>query len=313
VTSARRGIYRGWWIVVVSATGLAVSVGTVVVYSFAVFLKPLSQEFGWTRSQVSLAISLMNVMVTVGSPGAGRLADRLGSRTVILPSIVSLAAVLASLFFLTPHLPMLYLLYALVGLVGLGATPLTYSRAVATWFDRRRGLALGLTTSGIGVGAFVMPSLAQWIISEAGWRWAYAALGLLVLLIPLPLVWLFLREAGTSSDRPRDGEGAAPAPGPQQVRAEAVRTRVFWQMLALFFLISACINGTVAHLSALLTDRGLSVQAAALAVSSFGGAAFAGRIVTGYLVDRFFAPRVIAVFFGGAALALVLLAEGSTS
>jgi predicted MFS family arabinose efflux permease len=95
-------------------------------------------------------------------------------------------------------------------------------------------------------------------------------------------------------------------------RSEAVRTRIFWQMLIQFFLISACINGTVAHLSALLTDRGMQVQAAAFAISLFGGAAFAGRIVTGYFVDRFFAPHVIAVLFSGAAVALLLLARGST-
>ena len=133
-------VYSSWWIVAVSAIGLSVSIGTVVVYSFGVFLKPLCREFNWSRSKVSLAISLMNLMVTIGSPIVGRLADRLGSKVVMLPSIISLAAVLFSFYFLGPHLWQLYILYSLAGLVGLGATPLTYSRVVATWFDQQEAL-----------------------------------------------------------------------------------------------------------------------------------------------------------------------------
>src|SRR5205814_1676440 len=129
--------YSAWLTVAVSVIGLAVSIGTVVVYAFAVFLKPLSQEFHWTRSQVSLAVSLLNLMVCLGSPLAGRLADRFGGRVMILPSIALLGVTLVALRFLTAHLWHLYLLYAIAGVVGLGSTSLTYSRVVAGWFDKR--------------------------------------------------------------------------------------------------------------------------------------------------------------------------------
>src|SRR5689334_18210339 len=102
-----------WLIVAVSVIGLTVSTGTVVVYAFTVFLKPLIQEFHWTRSQVSFAVSLLNVMVCLGSPLAGRLADRVGGRVMILPSIALLGATLIALRFLTAHLWHLYLLYSL--------------------------------------------------------------------------------------------------------------------------------------------------------------------------------------------------------
>jgi len=302
--------------VAVSAIGLSVSIGTVVVYSFAVFLKPLTQEFHWSRSEVSVAISLTNLMVTLGSPAAGRLVDRVGGRAVILPSVLLLGAVLVAFYFLGGHLWQLYLLYSLAGVVGLGATSLTYSRVVASWFDARRGVALGLSTSGIGVGAFILPSLAQWLIGLAGWRFAYVALGVIAVLIPFPLVALFLRDAPSAAGiQPADRARNHRSPVrelPELTRSEALRTRIFWQMLILFFLVSTCVNGTVVHLSALLTDRGSAPQAAALAISLFGGAAVVGRIVTGYLVDRFFAPYVIAVLFSGTATALALLAAGST-
>jgi MFS family permease len=301
---AQRDSYRGWWVVAVSAVGLSVSAGTVVVYAFAVFLKPLTQEFHWNRSQVSLAVSLLNLMVCLGSPAAGRLVDRLGGRVIILPSIALLGATLVSLRFLSAHLWHLYLLYSIAGLVGLGATSLTYSRVVAGWFDHRRGFALGVTSSGIGLGSFVMPPLAQAVIGAAGWRQAYMVLGIVVFLVPLPLVALLLRDAP-----------AALKPAPHErthSSGDALRTRAFWQMVVQFFVVSACVNGAMAHLSALLTDRGTSAQAAAFAISVFGASAFVGRIMTGYLVDRFFAPYVMVALFGGAAVALLLLAGGAT-
>jgi len=300
----KREIYPGWWVVAVSAAGLSVSAGTVVVYTFAVFLKPLTHDFHWSRSQVSLAVSLLNLMVCLGSPAAGRLVDRFGGRVIILPSIALLGLTLAALYFLTPHLWHLYLLYSIAGLVGLGATSLTYSRVVAGWFDQQRGFALGVTSSGIGLGSFIMPSLAQAVIGATDWRHAYLILGLIVLAVPLPLVALFLRDAPLSR-KPASHEIVPD-------KAGALRTRVFWQMVIQFFVISACVNGVMAHLSALLTDLGVTLQGAAFAISLFGAAAFVGRVATGYLVDRFFAPYVMVTLFTGAALALVLLAGGAS-
>jgi predicted MFS family arabinose efflux permease len=149
-----------------------------------------------------------------------------------------------------------------------------------------------------------MPSLAQAFIGAGGWRHAYLMLGWIVFLVPLPLVALLLRDAPAgmrlaAHERTHSSTGA-------------LRTRAFWQMVVVFFAVSACINGTVAHTAAMLTDRGTAPQAAAFAISVFGAAAFVARILTGYLVDRFFAPYVMVTMFGGAALAMLLLAGGAT-
>jgi MFS family permease len=305
--------YEGWRVVAVSAVGMAVGPGTLVVYSFAVFLKPLSQEFHWSRSELSWALALMNLVVTFGSPVAGRVTDRFGGRAIVLPSIGLLGVVLLSFYFLSSSLWLLYVLYFLSGLVGLGITPVTYTRIVTTWFDRRRGLALGITTAGIGLGAFIMPLLAQWVITEAGWRWAYVALGLTALLIPLPLMALFLREALrpiTEASGPAGSHRHNLPQAPRLTKLKGIRTAVFWKMTIAFFLVAACINGTLTHLPALLTDGGLSPTSAALSLALFGVATFAGRILTGLLVDYLFAPYVVCTFFGGAAVAVSLLATG---
>jgi predicted MFS family arabinose efflux permease len=148
-----------------------------------------------------------------------------------------------------------------------------------------------------------MPPLAQAFIGADGWRYAYLVLGMIVFLVPLPLVALFLRDAPTAKHASHERSHSS---------TEALRTRVFWQMVVQFFLVSACVNGAMAHLSAMLTDRGTAPQAAAFAISVFGAAAFAGRIMTGYLLDRFFAPFVMVTLFSGAAMALLLLAGGAT-
>jgi len=259
---------------------------------------------------------LLNIMVTLASPGAGRLVDRAGARRVIGTSILALAACLFALSSAKAPIWKLYALYALAGALGSGATPVTYSRVVANWFDRRRGIALGVSSAGIGLGAFIMPSLAQFVIDAAGWRTAYLTLAGASLAVAAPAVGIFLRGSPEDVGLFPDGiekalKGAAqPLPGMRVL--EALRTGVFWQLCAIFFFVSACVNGSIAHLSPLLTDQGVSGRNAALATSLFGGATILGRVGNGYLVDRFFAPRVAAALFGGAAAGLAMLWMGVT-
>jgi MFS family permease len=300
--------------VLVAAVGQCFGVGTMLVYTFGVFAKPLAGEFGSRRAAISVALSALNVMVTLASPGAGRLVDRFGARRVMVSSIAALAACLIALSWVKAPLWHLYALYALGGLLGAGATPVTYSRVVANWFDRRRGIALGLSSAGIGLGAFIMPSLAQWLIDEAGWRRAYIVLGALSLAIAGPAVGIFLRGRPEEVGLAADGLGKAPVAATEPPRGmrvlEAWRTPTFWQLCAIFFSVSACVNGAIAHLAPLLTDHGVSGRRAALATSLFGGATIIGRVGNGFLVDRFFAPLVAAILFAGATAGLAMLWSG---
>lgn len=310
----RHKIFFGWWVVFAAGVGLALHAGPVITATFGVFFKPLSQEFGWTRAEVSFAFSLFTLVMAGALVAVGRMVDRFGARKVILLSIVLMGLGISSFSFLLSALWHFYALYLFLGIVGSGTTPVSYSKVVAQWFDKKRGLALALAIVGSSVGALFMPPLAQTLIDLIGWRLAYGCVGLLVLCGALPIVGPLLKETpqqmglepdgasetGTSSTPPRDqGQGLT--------RQEAWRTASFWLMGGAFFLISMSFHGCFIHLAPLLTDRGATPQTAALAMSVYAIGSLVGRVGCGYLLDRIFAPYVAMGFFGGAALGMSLL------
>jgi MFS family permease len=292
-----------WRVLIGSSLSLSFSIGTLLVYSFSLFVKPLTTEFGWSRGEVSLATSLANVAVSITAPILGMLCDRFGSRVMIFLGHSVLCAGLLSLAFLTPHLWHFYALFLLLGLFASGSSPLPYARLISMWFEKDRGLALGVMMAGIGLGSFIIPFMAQHAIAGAGWRSAYFTLGLLAVLIPVPLNALLIRER-----RVLTGNSSAVA---GLTRSEALRTRAWWQMTSVFLLLAICANGVISHLAAILTDAGLDGADAALSLSIFGISALAGRVITGWLVDRFFAPYVAALLFGGLLVGIALLRIGT--
>lgn len=308
--------FFGWWIVFVAALGLFMGYGPIVTFTFGVFFKPLSQEFGWNRSQVSLAFSLSLFVMSFALPVVGRLVDRLGARRVIVPSLLLFGFGLTSFALLSPRLWHLYAIYIGLGLVGGGTAPVPYSNVLAHWFDKRRGLALGVAMVGLGLGAFIMPSFAQRLIEVGGWRWAYICIGLMVMGVAIPVVALFLKETPQMLGLRPDGDVTEKSTSEERKEGltfqEACRTSTFWVMLGAFFLMSASVHGCLIHLVPLLTDRGISSQSAALAASLLGGALLLGRVGAGYLLDHFFASAVALAFFCGAALGFVLLWSGVT-
>ncbi|HXG18373.1 MAG TPA: MFS transporter [Methylomirabilota bacterium] len=316
IEQKQSGIFHGWWIVLVAAIGLSMGYGPIVTFTFGVFFKPLSQEFNWNRAQVSLAFSLSLFVMSLAFPLVGRLVDRFGARRVIVPSVLGFGLGLLSFALLTPRLWHLYVIYILLGVVGGGTAPVPYSNVLSHWFDKQRGLALGVAMVGLGLSAFIMPSLAQRLIDVGGWRWAYICIGLTVMVVTIPIVAVFLKETPQMIGLTPDGEpatsSAAHDPKEGLSSHEAQRTGAFWLMLSAFFLMSACVHGCLIHLAPLLTDRGVSPQQAALAASLLGGALLLGRVGAGYLLDHFFASAVAVVFFGGAALGFMLLWGGAT-
>jgi MFS family permease len=298
--------YEGWRVAAASALGMLVSFASVLVYTFGIFLKPISETFHWNRESVSAAFGIAAMTAAVCAPITGLLLDRFGPRRVIVPAVVVFGGTFASLSLLTAHLWHYFLLFFVFGTVAMATSQVAYSRAISTWFHGRLGAALAFGMCGSAVGAMILPPIAQRLIDTLGWRHAALTLGIAIIAIGLPTVLAFVRERPGS----RNADGKQNATG--ATVGEGLRSYTFWILVVVLFCISIAQNGSITHLSALLTDRGVGAERAAIAVSALGGAALLGRIATGWLIDRFFAPYVSFVLLAGAALGTFLLSSAAS-
>jgi MFS family permease len=278
--------YYGWRVVVAACFGVMAGFGSLFVYTFAVFVKPLGAEFGWSREAISLGFGLAAVTLGLVSPLLGRLIDRFGPRRIILPCMTVFGCAMGSLALLRSELWLFYVTCIVLGLVGNGAAHLAYSRSISTWFHNRLGTALAFVMVGAGLGAMILPVVAQTIVSRSGWRAAYLSLGGLALLLGLPLSWRYIRERGPLHQE------VAPVAHSGVTWQQGLRCFAFWIIVAVLFVSSISMNGAITHLSALLTDRGITARDAALCASALGGSSLLGRIGVGWLLDRFFGARV---------------------
>ena len=297
--------YTGWHVAAAAFIGVMVSFAPIVPYTFSLFLNPLHAAFGWQREAISGTFAVAAITVAVVSPGIGVLLDRFPPRRIILPSIVIFALALASLSRLGPSIQRFYLTYFIFGLVANGTAQFAYTRTILTWFNRRRGLAIALILTGSGVGSIVIPPLTQWVIDHHGWRDAYLMLGCLALL-GLPLTALLVHNRPTTQREDTSLMSGVTV-------AAALRTAPFWILASIIMLSAFGENGLVTNLAAMLTEHGVTVTAAALALSVRGGAGILGRLCTGFLIDRFPAQRIQTAILLISAAGTFLLAFSGTS
>jgi MFS family permease len=281
-----RWSYPGWKIVLAGFFGVMVSFASIVPYTFGLFIKPLSQSFGWHREAISAGFSIAALTVAAASPVLGILLDKLGPRRVVLPCIAVFSVALATLASLSPSPARFYITFFVIGLVGNGTAYIGYSRAISTWFYRRRGFALSIMLAGSGCGAMLLPAVTQATLTHYGWRTAYLLLALLAFIIGFPLTAIFVRE------RPRTPSFANRRLEPEARIGKALASRPFWIIAVTVCLYAISVNGAIAHISALLTDRGVPAQSAAYCISVIGATGLIGRLITGLVLDRFFGPRV---------------------
>src|SRR5262245_32988842 len=313
-------IFYGWWMVLVTA--IALTAGPILsTATFGIFVKPLAETFGWSRSAISLGFSIVAGFASLAAPVVGWLADRFGPRKVILCAALVFGSGLLSFVSLSASIWHFYGLSLFTALGGIGLTTIPYATAISRWFVRQRGLALGFMGVGVFVGGMFAPPLVTYVITHWGWRWAYVALGLLVWRIILPVIGLFLVESPQQLGLRPDGDVedtkalvASALPGADSrdsTFAEARQALPFWLMAVSFSLLSATIHGCLTHLAPLLTDQGLSVQQAAAALMLFSAMGALGRVTTGYLLDRL-PPRVVATSYFLAVVLGLLAALGSS-
>jgi MFS transporter, OFA family, oxalate/formate antiporter len=277
ISEMTREFNSGFPVLLTSMFGNAVGIN-LCVYSVPYFMPSFQQEFGWSRSVVGIAVSFLTAGIFLCAPLVGRLSDRFGARRVTLVSIVLFAVGLAAMALVQRSIWTLYLGFLGLAFLGSGTLYVSYSRAINTWFDRARGLALGLTTSGTGIAVMLLPLSLPPVIERWGWRAGFLCLGIAAASV-LPLALSFLRER--SSDlRP------LAAPGMGLPFSEVLRSRRFWTMLIGTTCLTTAISGSVIHLIPMFTDMGAPRRAAELAGSYFGISTIAGRLIVGPLLDR---------------------------
>jgi MFS family permease len=312
--------------------------GPIVFFTFGLFLGPITTEFGWDRATFSSSLLVGHTLAALAYPFMGRAIDRYGIRRMTLTFIPIFALATAAVA-LTPASPRVFIALAgLCGLVSVGQAPPAYAKAVSAWFDERRGLALGIAMAGIGLGATLMPQIARWVIAAYGWRAGYVALGALTFVVAFPAVAIFIREPERSARGVRlEGVRGVRLPPSRKASAdhrslggggqpdrktddtaltgltvrESVRSSPFWLLAVSVFLVVTTINGMVGHLVPMLTDRGIDVRQATTTLSAVGLSTIAGRVIAGYLLDRFFAPYVAAGLFLLPLVSIALLAGGA--
>lgn len=298
--------YPGWGVCVAAFVGVMVSFAAIMPYTFSLFLEPLSKAFGWHREAMSSAFGIAAITVALFSPGIGMLLDRLPPRRIILPSIIVFALAYMSLSRLTPNITRFYLTYFVLGVVGNGTAQLAYTRAVLTWFQKRRGIALALVLTGSGTGSIVVPLVAQAVIHKYGWSDAYLALGCIALL-GFPLTALLVRNRPINHAQSDDTFSTGSSVG------AALRGAIFWILAVMIMLEAFGSNGLLSHLAAMLTERGVSGESAALALSVMGATGILGRLTTGLLLDRFFAPYVAVFMLGISSVGIFIYMSASTA
>lgn len=310
---------RGWRILLASSVGIASGLSGLAFYTFGVFIVPLTEAFGWTRGQVSIASSFLIIGTAITAPIVGTIIDKYGARRVGLWSTFLLSLGYFALTQLSGSIFSFYTAWLLIALIGGGTTPVVWTRAINIWFDRGRGLALGLTLGGSGLTGIFGPIFCTLLIGAYGWQGGYTGLGVLILIVAIPTLYLLFHEqrshradsdAAVQSSSPDSASSADELTG--YTLQESLRSVHFWIIAGGFFMVSGVVAGLIINAVPMLIDRDMTQIDAAGIVGTLGIAVVVGRIGIGYLIDIVHAPLVarilLSITAGGC---LLLTVEGT--
>jgi len=314
MASARQEWRHYGYLPLVAALGY--SVMGLQTYAIGPFIAPLEAQFGWSRAEVMIGLTISNAIGALLNMGVGVMVDRIGPRPVALTGIVFKAAAMMLLATATGALFNWSLLWVAVGFAATLLQAQVWTSAVASRFDRGRGFAIAVALCGTSFAAAVCPVLATWLIATQGWRAAFAGIGLIWLVVTLPVVFIAFRgrqdEAKARRARAASDHAAEPALPGMTVR-EGLRHPAFLKLLFAGFSYAFYTLAMSPNLVPILSEKGLGAMAAAGIASLMGWMAIGGRLSAGFLVDRWRAHLVGAGMFLLPVIGCALLLTGSTS
>jgi MFS family permease len=298
-----------WRVLVASFVGIMLSATILPFYVLGPLMKPFQVEMGWSRSGLSACLSVLAAGVTIGTFIVGKLIERVSARVIAIVSMAAYALSFGLFAWQGRDLWHFQLLYCVVGLVGAGSGPLTYTRAIGASFVHARGIALGIALSGAGVAGFIAPLLIRSFDKAGGWRGACGAVAALVILIGIPVVYYGLRRPQSAPDAfVTEEDVSIVQPGASS--AQIARDPRFQLLLAIIVVFGLVIGSLIVHIVPMLIDGGVSSARAATIASLLGIMAFGGRLVVGWLLDRFSFTYIGAALFLSGAAGAATLASG---
>ncbi len=300
---------RRWFVLLGCFIGMSVATPAILLVPMGLFLKSITAEFGWSRTEFSGIIAISVVFYALIMPVAGYLVDRFGA-----PRIIAIGTTLGCISYTALSLAPSYvgfvvIMIAAVTLGNLASYP-AFMGLARRWFDKRLGLAFAITSTGQAAGVAVFSYIIAKSIELHGWRAAFLTVGIAALVIGLANLFLLVRDnnglmpEAERRDETTGGEDCGGSLG------EALRTRDFWLYAGSFLLVIFGVVGCNIHLPAMLSDRGASPAQIASVVAMGAGGSLFGRFFTGILLDRFSVRGVAGLFYFAQVFGLLLLLGG---
>ena len=291
--------------------GMFGNVGPLIYASFAFIILDLELEFGWSRASMTLSISLLTLVSAAVHPLFGKLVDQFGIRRTMIPSLLLMAIIVATVPLYLDEVWHLWLIFVMIGVFGVANNNLSFIRLVAAWFGRRRGLMIGLIASGTGLGLAVLPQATEYAVSLYSWQGGFVFYGCFILFVTLPVMFFLVRETPESVGLQIDNAKSLDKDDPPDISGltlnQATRTIGFWLLGIGILFASFALWGATSQMGLILIDRGFAPTLAASVIVSMGLALAAARLVIGYLLDQVFAPIVGGVVFLLAATGFAIL------
>ena len=313
-----RGVYYGWWMLAGAVVSVAIASG-VSFWSFGLYVEPTEQEFGWSRAEVSGGFSIALLMSGFAAPPIGNWVDRYGPRRLIIIG-ASLTALTYLLLATTSELWQWYVYHSLNAVFRQMMFFIPFQTLVSRWFDRRRGIAVGVLATGFSLGGFAVVPIWRLVIDAVEWDGSFVVSGIVIAAVQVPLALFLLRDHPSDVGANVDGDRSRPATT-ARARAltgvtvrEAMRTPLFWLIAFALMAFFYGMFGWMIHAVPYYESVGVSPGWAAALVSLAAGGGIVSRLCFGFLADRIRsieAASVVLALFLGSAMVTLLATDGS--
>jgi predicted MFS family arabinose efflux permease len=297
-----------WRLLVAATLGLGFGFPSVPFYSIGIFAPSLARQFHWALASIFGGLGFVTLALLCGTPVVGYLVDRYDARKVAVFSLCGLGVSFASLALSTGSIAQYYASWCVIAIAGVGATPISFTRPIASAFVRRRGLALGIAMTGVGLFTLLVKPLGGWLVATSGWRTAIVVVGLLPIVVAPAVLWGIPGGRATTPGH-ETSTAAPPAAAAGLTVAAALRSRAFWLMGIACLPTGFAGAAPIPHMESILRSAALEPRDIIALTAMIGLASLPGRLLGGWLLDRLPAPLIGAGVMGLAAAGCWLLSH----